>query len=95
VPAEGIQYNPIVGMCVVTTTTPLLAWAWACAIVFEVTILAATCINAIDRPRDANQPLTRALRRDGIIYFALITSCRAVNLVLAATHNPNYAFVAI
>jgi hypothetical protein len=91
----GIVYNPIVGMCVNTITTPLLLCTWTAAMVFEVTIFGATCVNAIDRPRDANTPLLRMLRRDGIAYFALITACRIVNLALAATGDPRYVFVAV
>jgi hypothetical protein len=39
---------------------------------FEVSILAATCLNALDRPRTANETLARALHRDGIMYFAYV-----------------------
>jgi hypothetical protein len=82
-------------MCVNTITTPLLLCTWAAAMVFEATIFAATCINAFDRPRDANTPLLRMLRRDGILYFALITCCRVVNLALAATGDARFVFVAV
>jgi hypothetical protein len=89
------MYNPLVGMCVNTTTTPLLSGVWAAAMVFEVVIFVATCLNAIDRPRDANTPLVKMLRRDGIMYFALITACRVVNLVLAATGDSKFVFIAV
>jgi hypothetical protein len=39
---------------------------------FEVAILGATCWNSLDRPRVANETLARALRRDGILYFACV-----------------------
>lgn len=89
------MYNPIAGMCVPTTTTSFLKGIWASALPFDVIVLGATCVNAIDRPRRAHEPVIRMLRRDGIVFFASITALRIVNLALAFTNDPKYAFIAI
>jgi hypothetical protein len=90
-----MRWQPVVGMCVNTTTSPYLLGVWASEMVFEIVVLTATCWNAIDRPRAAQQPLTHALLRDGILYFASITACRLINLILAATGSPAHAFIAL
>ena len=41
----------------------------AAQMLFEVLVLISTIVNALDRPQQAEMPLTRALHRDGIIYF--------------------------
>jgi hypothetical protein len=56
-------------MCVLERSSPLLTVSWAVPLAFELLVLAMTCWNAVDRPRDADMPLPRVLRKDGIIFF--------------------------
>jgi len=84
----GVQWSPIVHMCITTTTTPLLIAVWAAPMLFEILVLLATVLNALDRPRGADQKLANALSRDGITYFLALTALRAFNLALATTRDP-------
>jgi hypothetical protein len=56
-------------MCVLERSSPLLTVSWAVPLTFELLVLAMTCWNAVDRPREAAMPLPRVLRKDGIIFF--------------------------
>lgn len=40
---------------------------------FEVLVLVSTVLNALDRPSQAELPITRSLHRDGITYFFVRT----------------------
>ena len=42
---------------------------------FEILVLLSMIVNALDRPQQAEMPLTRALYRDGITYFAVSSPC--------------------
>jgi hypothetical protein len=91
-------YNPVVGMCLATVTSPWLIGMWISEVsrpskqrktyyiahkqmIFELSVLGATCWNALDRPRTSNVTLSRALQRDGIMYFACV-SCPPFALTL-------------
>lgn len=41
---------------------------------FEVLVIISILLNALDRPHHADIPLTKALYRDGIIYFIVSIS---------------------
>lgn len=55
--------------CVPVKTTPLYIPAWTLPLVYEVILLAALVWNAIDRPRQSEVTLARALRNDGLLYL--------------------------
>jgi hypothetical protein len=67
--ADYIVWNPLLSMCVLERSSPLLTVSWAVPLAFELLVLAMTCWNAVDRPREADMPLPRVLRKDGIIFF--------------------------
>lgn len=43
---------------------------------FELLVLASTCLNALSCPRPASEKLGHALQRDGIVYFLAISVLR-------------------
>ncbi|KIP11517.1 hypothetical protein PHLGIDRAFT_454225 [Phlebiopsis gigantea 11061_1 CR5-6] len=79
----GIVWSSRAGMCITQFKNPLLIGVWASPMLFEVLVLVSTIVNALDRPQQAEMPLTRALHRDGIIYFFAVTCFRTLNLTLA------------
>jgi hypothetical protein len=89
----GTTYEPISGLCYSASTSPWFMGVWVSEvrqhgdavgagrpkpqIAFELAVLGATCWNTLDRPRVANETMARALRRDGIVYFACVSPQRA------------------
>ncbi|KZP18678.1 hypothetical protein FIBSPDRAFT_1045984 [Athelia psychrophila] len=92
---EGIQYNALAGMCITTNATPVLIAVWASPMLFETLVMASTCYNLFDRPRIANQRLARAIHQDGISFFAVLTTLRALNLALATTRKADLSMLAV
>lgn len=88
-------WEPFVNICAPQKTSRMLMAGWGCAMAYELLVLCATCWNAFDRPRTAQQPILRTLAQDGIYYFSSITICRVLTLALAATGKPHLAFIAI
>ncbi|KAL4244426.1 hypothetical protein ABKN59_010183 [Abortiporus biennis] len=86
---RGVFWSPETGMCILTVSTPIFIAVWASPMLFEILVLIATIVNALDRPRGPHQRLTNALSRDGITYFLALTLFRALNLAFAATLNPS------
>ncbi|KAI0790880.1 hypothetical protein C8Q75DRAFT_806253 [Abortiporus biennis] len=86
---RGVFWSPEAGMCILTVSTPIFIAVWASPMLFEILVLIATIVNALDRPRGPHQRLTNALSRDGITYFLALTLFRALNLAFAATLNPS------
>ncbi|KAI0027898.1 hypothetical protein K488DRAFT_16604, partial [Vararia minispora EC-137] len=84
----GVQWNPLVRICAVTTASPTLIAVWALPMLFEVSVFFATVYNAISRPRASGTPLAGVLHRDGALFFFAVTCLRIVNLAFAATQNP-------
>ncbi|OCH85703.1 hypothetical protein OBBRIDRAFT_289258 [Obba rivulosa] len=93
--APSVEWMSSVGACVITRSTPLLIVLWSSAMLFEGLVLLTTTLNALDRPRTIHERLAGVLRRDGIQYFAVITSLRILNLVLAvfAINRPSLIFL--
>ncbi|KZP18670.1 hypothetical protein FIBSPDRAFT_828938 [Athelia psychrophila] len=91
----GIVYSPIVGMCITTTNTKYLVAVWASPMLFELLVLAATGWNLFARPRTANLKITRALHKDGISYFVILTVLRAFNVCLAIRGKPATTMLAV
>jgi hypothetical protein len=58
-------------MCVATKTSKWLIPAGVAPLVFEILVLAATCWNAVDRPRSANMSLRSTLVSDGLTFFVV------------------------
>ncbi|GLB37230.1 hypothetical protein LshimejAT787_0402810 [Lyophyllum shimeji] len=90
----AISFSPVLSMCVVSRTSPLMVAVWASPALFEILVLTSTAWNAISRPRDARFPLVRALHRDGLTFFMALTILRMVNLSLATTFRPELVLLA-
>ncbi|CAL1708226.1 unnamed protein product [Somion occarium] len=86
--APNVVWSTEAQMCITTTTTPIFVAVWACPMLYEILVLFSTVLNALDRPRGAQLPITKALYRDGIIYFVALTGLRALNLAFAALRKP-------
>ncbi|KAF5386257.1 hypothetical protein D9615_002432 [Tricholomella constricta] len=93
--AGDISFSPILSMCVVSRTSPLLVAVWSSPALFEIFVLTSTAWNAFSRPRDAQLPLTRALHRDGLTFFVALTILRMVNLGLSTTFRPELVLLAV
>jgi hypothetical protein len=58
-------------MCVVNRiNTPLIATS-VTPLLFELLALIMISVNALDRPRQAHEPLTKSLSQDGVTFFAV------------------------
>jgi hypothetical protein len=55
---------------------------------FELFVLAALLWNTVDRPRQIDQTLAAALKRDGIMFYAVMTILRGIQLGLVSTLKP-------
>jgi len=55
---------------------------WAPGLAFEVMIFAAVWWNALDRPRSSNSKLSRAVYRDGFLFFSVLFVLRLTNMIL-------------
>jgi hypothetical protein len=73
---DYVVWSPVLNMCVLTRSSAYLTVSWATPLAFELLVLAMTCWNAVDRPRQADLPLRRVLQKDGINFFLVRTmSC--------------------
>ncbi|GJE95843.1 hypothetical protein PsYK624_120330 [Phanerochaete sordida] len=91
----GLQWNSIAGMCITTLKTPFFSGVWAAPMLFEVLVLVSTILNALHRPSQAEQALTRSLHRDGITYFFAVTCFRILNLTLSIVARPSMIMVVV
>jgi hypothetical protein len=88
-----ISVNALLNMCIVDQAHVLIILAWSSPIMFELFVLGATCWNAIDRPRQSNQGLASALRKDGLVFFLVMTILRLIQVGLMATRDPAIALL--
>ncbi|TFY59557.1 hypothetical protein EVG20_g7745 [Dentipellis fragilis] len=65
------QYDPVVHSCVLSRHI-WMEGLWVPGVLFETTVFIAACWNAMARPRDSNELLTKVLYRDGFNYFAVL-----------------------
>jgi len=84
----GIRFDTTLHMCITTESSKVLTGVWASPMVFEILVLAATCMNSLTTPRKSDTALRNALHRDGIAFFSTITILRTFNLVVAAVAPP-------
>ncbi|KZP18677.1 hypothetical protein FIBSPDRAFT_1045983 [Athelia psychrophila] len=92
---DQIHFVPLVKMCAPTATTPSLVAVWAAPMIFEIIVLISTIWNFFVRPRTANVRLARALHRDGVTFFAILTLLRSLNLALAAMNQPTLSLLSV
>jgi hypothetical protein len=90
----AFTWDPVLSMCVARDTSAWFIPASAAPLVFELLVLGATCWNAVDRPRSAHMGLGRALQRDGIAFFVVLTLARATNLALVSAQRPALVMLA-
>ncbi|KAL5506992.1 hypothetical protein ACEPAH_6448 [Sanghuangporus vaninii] len=84
----GFAYVAYAHMCVSTIKSPVLPGVWASSLVFEVLVLSFVTYNALSRPRDRGTPLRDVLYRDGMLFFACLSSLRTANLVISIIARP-------
>jgi len=92
---DDIHFVAEINMCAPTGTTFSLVAVWAAPMLFEVIVLISTAWNFLLRPRTTNVRLARALHRDGITFFVILTLLRALNLTLAALRQPALSLLAV
>jgi len=85
---ESIGFNQDLHTCVLTKRSGWLTATWATPMIVEVFVIVATGMNALDRPRDSHTPLTKALHRDGILFFLALTALRGFNLLTSIFAPP-------
>jgi hypothetical protein len=85
-----VVWTPLLNMCTITKTSGIAVIAWAAPMAFEILVLGAVLWNALDKPRTTKMTLTRTLRRDGFMYFALIAVLRGIQTAFIATRIPQY-----
>jgi hypothetical protein len=67
---SSAEYDTTLRMCIITSREPALPIiATALPLAFEILAMGLTWWNAIDRPRVASTPLSRALAKDGFHFF--------------------------
>jgi len=71
-------------LCGLTAVPKLVRIIWLSPIIFEVLVFVFTVWNAFDRPRHANETLTRALYVDGLLYFVTLSVLRVFNFIITA-----------
>ncbi|KAL6310314.1 hypothetical protein BKA93DRAFT_721922, partial [Sparassis latifolia] len=92
---SSIAWSPVARMCITAETTHLLIAVWGSPMLFEAFTLVSTSLNALDRPRAAELPITKALTSDGIGYFLALTCLRTVNVILAAIARPSFTLLGV
>ncbi|KZV85437.1 hypothetical protein EXIGLDRAFT_841500 [Exidia glandulosa HHB12029] len=80
-------------VCGVIEKPAILRGIWAAPIALEVVVFVFTLLNAVHRPRPANLSLTRALYRDGILFFAALFFLRIFNLVATVALPASLQFI--
>ncbi|KLO09484.1 hypothetical protein SCHPADRAFT_562858 [Schizopora paradoxa] len=86
-------FEDVVGICYMPKKVFEVSAGWGSPMLFELLVLTAVCWNAIDRPRNAGTNLTRALHRDGLMFFASLTAFRTFNVVMFIVARPTLMFV--
>jgi len=84
-----IKWSPEVHMCITTTTSPYLGATWGAPVFFELHVIVAVVYHTVATPRSAQMPLTKALQRDGLIFFIVVLVVRLLNLILAVVARPS------
>ncbi|EGO18835.1 hypothetical protein SERLADRAFT_374896 [Serpula lacrymans var. lacrymans S7.9] len=74
-------------ICVMHTVSKSLIGVWVAPMVFDLMALVCIVMNTLSRPRRADLLLYKALRSDGIIFFATFAFLHA--------SNPNYIFMTV
>jgi len=93
--SPSVIWVPVAYMCMTMKSSRILIAVWGSPMIFEVLVLVSTSINALDRPRVAQLPITKALRGDGILYFLTITCLRIINLSFSTLNNPSMTMLII
>ncbi|KAF7334701.1 hypothetical protein MVEN_02300800 [Mycena venus] len=82
------------GMCTFSSKPKVFA-LWMPGLFFEVVVFATICWNMLDRPRDADDRITRILFRDGVAYFLILFILRIANVVIAIVAPISLIFVIV
>ncbi|ETW76533.1 hypothetical protein HETIRDRAFT_480662, partial [Heterobasidion irregulare TC 32-1] len=62
-----LEYNATLRICSLTRKVHIEG-LWAPGVFFEVVVFVTVCWNAMARPRESDQALTRVLYRDGLVF---------------------------
>jgi hypothetical protein len=84
------EWSPELHSCIVTQLSPLVIPIWGIPLLYEGMLLMALIWNAVDRPRMTDTSIVKLLRKDGIIFFLVMTASRVLQLCLVATQRPIY-----
>ncbi|KAJ7101374.1 hypothetical protein B0H15DRAFT_815862 [Mycena belliarum] len=83
-----LKYNLILHMCTFAKKPWALPFMLGALTSFDLFIIVATVINALDRPHQKQADVMTALQRDGALMFT-------VNLMMAVFGNPSNCFVTL
>jgi len=81
-----ITYQPEIQTCGFLPNTPnhFFTPTWGIPLIFDFHILYIVVLNALERPRGEDTVLARILVKDGLLYFALLTTLRLYNVLTVA-----------
>jgi len=68
---------------------------WVPGLAFEVMVFVVVWWNALDRPRSCDSGITKAMYRDGFLYFSVLFVLRLINLVLAIIAPVSLLFLGV
>ncbi|KAA1478115.1 hypothetical protein DENSPDRAFT_658165 [Dentipellis sp. KUC8613] len=91
----GVAWSPMARMCILSGTSKEYALVWLTPLTYEFLVLGLTIYNALSQPRSSDVELSHILRRDGILFFLILTSLRFINIGFALTQDPRKTFLVI
>lgn len=91
-----VVYNPDFHACLIENRSRInMGILWVPGLAFEVMVFAMVWWNALDRPRSRNSDITKAMYRDGFLYFSVLFVLRLINLILGLTAPLSLVFLGV
>jgi len=91
-----VTYNPDFHACLIDEKPHInMGILWAPGLAFEVMVFAVVWWNALERPRSCNSDISKAMYRDGFLYFSVHFVLRLTNMVLGLTAPLSLIFLGV
>jgi hypothetical protein len=82
-------------MCILERGSALLIPAWSAPLLFELTVIAVTTWNAVDRPRQIGEGLASTLRMDGLFFFVIMAILRTFQVIMVSTRQARLTLIGV
>ncbi|KAH9998718.1 hypothetical protein BJV77DRAFT_1064708 [Russula vinacea] len=92
---SAMQYSSTTQICFSSKSTPASIVLWVAPLVFEITVIFFTALNAVSLPRDHRTPLRRIVYYDGMVFFVAIALSRGLNIAFSVVTEPGLIFLSI